>query len=403
MTKSARLILLLVILAAVAAAGWMTLRPASPQQSSQVISAAVTRSTIEQTVLAQGTVKPRRMVAVGAQVSGRITSVNVELGQQVRAGDLVAVIDSVTQENALRNAKASLMSVRAQYVSQRAQLSLAERTLERQTQMRRNLTVTQSDFDAAEEAVTVAKAQIEALEAQIEQATIAIETAEANLGYTRITAPIDGTVLAIVSQEGQTVNAAQSAPTIVVLGQLDEMRILAEISEADIVRVQPGQPVWFTILGEPERVFTATLESVEPAPQSIVNDSSISGNASSSSGSSEAIYYNGYFNVPNPDGRLRTYMTAQVHIVLGRAEDVLTMPSAALTNPDGADAFSVRVLTSGGQIEPRRVTIGLNDKVNAEVLSGLSEGDRVVTGQSGGASSAAGGSSARRMPPMGGL
>lgn len=391
-----RLILTLALMAVLAGAAYFWWRADSQAQVPAVISAPVTRMTIEQTVLAEGMIKPLRMVAVGAQVSGRITSVDVELGQQVEEGDLIARIDSVTQTNALRNAEASLANVRAQRDAQQAQLVLAERTLERQRQMRRNLNVTQTDFDAAEQAVASAIAQIAALDAQIQQAEIAIETARANLDYTRITAPIAGTVLAIVSQEGQTVNAAQSAPTIVVLGQLDQMRVLAQISEADITRVQPGQPVWFTTLGEPDRIYDTTLESVEPAPESIVNDSSLGGSAGGTATGSSAIYYNGHFTIPNPEGRLRTYMTAQVHIVLGRAEDALSVPSVAL-GPPGADGLHpVQVLQSDGRIATRQVEIGLNDRINAQVIAGLSEGDRVVTGQSAGAAGAAG--NARRIP-----
>lgn len=407
MTKRFRLILTVLILGALAAAAYLWWRGDAAAVQPAVISAPVTLGTVEQTVLAEGTIKPLRMVAVGAQVSGRITSVNVKLGQQVREGDLIAQIDSVTQTNDLRNAEASLANVRAQLASQQAQLALAERTLERQTQMRRNLSVTQADFDSAEQAVAVAKAQIEALEAQIAQAEIGIETARANLDYTRITAPIDGTVLAIVSQEGQTVNSVQQAPTIVVLGQLDQMQVLAQISEADITRVEPGQPVWFTTLGEPERVYRATLESVEPAPESIVNDSSLGGTAASSGTTSTAIYYNGHFTIPNEDGRLRTYMTAQVHIVLGRAEEVLTVPSVALGQLDAEGRHAVRVLGRNGQIETRQVQIGLNDKVSAEVVAGLSEGDRVVTGQAAGAAGGVAGgtqgsgSGGTRRVPMG--
>ncbi|SEN40660.1 membrane fusion protein, macrolide-specific efflux system [Paracoccus alcaliphilus] len=402
MTKRYRLIVILLLLGAVATVAWLRLNDAQGADRPAVLTAPVNRGTIEQTVLAEGIVKPLRMVAVGAQASGRITAVHVSVGQQVRQGDLIAEIDSVTQTNDLRNAEASLANVRAQLASQQAQLRLAERTLERQSQMRRNLSVTQTDYDSAEEAVAVAQAQIEALGAQIAQAEIGIETARANLDYTRITAPIDGTVLAVVSQEGQTVNSVQQAPTIVVLGQLDQMQVLAQISEADIIRVEAGQPVWFTTLGEPQRVYHATLEAVEPAPESVVNDSSLAGSSgSSSTTTSEAIYYNGHFTVPNEDGRLRTYMTAQVHIVLGRAEDVLTLPSVALGQIAADGTQTVRVQTRDGQIETRQVRIGLNDRVNAEVVEGLSEGDRVVTGQAADRAAGGSGGGSMRRPPMG--
>jgi len=351
-----------------------------------MMTATVVRGDLSETVLASGTLKPAKLVAVGAQVSGRVTKVAVTLGQKLKAGDLIAEIDSVTQQNALRTAQASLANVRAQKVEKQAVLRRDQFTLDRRKTMVSQKVVSQSDFEAAEADVASTQAQIDALDAQIISAQVAVETAQANLGYTRITAPIDGTVLAVVSQQGQTVNAAQSAPTIVILGQLDAMTVRAEISEADIVRVQPGQSVYFTILGDRGVRYDATLDSIEPAPESIKSDSSFSTSTTSSSSStttssSSAIYYNGIFNVPNPDGKLRTYMTAEVHIVLGQAKDVLTIPAIALGKPAADGTYPVQVVDAAAKITTRNVTVGLNDKATAEIRSGLEAGERVVTGQ----------------------
>lgn len=346
-----------------------------------VLTAPVARADIEVTVLAQGTIKPRNLVAVGAQASGRITRIAVELGQVVQKGDLIAEIDSVNQRNALKSAEADLAVARAQRLEREATLDLAERTLDRLAKLQRSNLSLQAEYDTAVSDVAVGKAQIAALDAQIAQAGVDIETAQANLGYTRITAPGDGTVLAITAQQGQTVNAAQSAPTIVVLGDLTQMEVFAEISEADIGQVEPGQKVWFTVLGAPERRYDAVLEAVAPAPESIVNDSSISGTGSSAaSAASEAIYYNGRFTVPNPEGTLRTYMTAEVHIVMGSARDVLTVPAMALGTPGRDGRYRLQVQDGDGTVSEREVRVGLNDKVVAEITEGLSEGERIVTG-----------------------
>lgn len=361
--------------------GWYAWGRGAAPSATMVMTSAVTRGSIEETVLAEGTLKPKKLVAVGAQVSGRIISVEVVAGQQVKAGDLIAEIDSVTQKNQLRTSEAALANVEAQKAAQEAALAQARRVEERQKRMLATRTVSQADYDSSEEAVEVAEAQIKALDAQIEQAKVAIETAQANLDYTRITAPMDGTVLAVVSQEGQTVNAVQSAPTIVVLGALDEMTVRAEISEADITRVETGQKVWFTILGDSSRRFEAVLRTIEPAPESIVNDSSITGTVASGTSNASAIYYNGIFDVPNADGHLRTYMTAQVHIVIGAGQDVLTLPVTALGDKNDDGSYGVRVQERGGAVVTRQVRIGLNDKAVAEVLEGLSEGDQVVTGE----------------------
>ena len=351
-----------------------------------MMTATVAKGDLSETVLASGTLKPAKLVAVGAQVSGRVTNVAVSLGQKLKAGDLIAEIDSVTQQNALRTSKASLANVRAQRVEKQAILTRDKLILERRRTMVSQKVVSQADFEAADADVAATQAQIDALDAQIISAGVAVETAQANLGYTRITAPIDGTVLAVVSQQGQTVNANQSAPTIVILGQLDVMTVRAEISEADIVRVQPGQPVYFTILGDQGQRYEATLESIEPAPESIKSDSSFStsttaSSSSSSTSSSSAIYYNGIFNVPNTDGRLRTYMTAEVHIVLGQAKGALTIPAIALGKKAADGSYPIQVIDAEAKITTRSVTVGLNDKTTAEIRSGLELGERVVTGQ----------------------
>lgn len=386
-----------------AAGAWLWWR-GSTTADTTFMAANAARGDIEETVLATGTLKPVRLVAVGAQVSGRITSIKVALGQSVKSGDPVAEIDSATQENNLRTADAALADVRAQLVEKQATLVLNQQSLTRQQEMVTKNAVSRADYESAVAALAVTEAQISALDAQIKQATVAVETAQVNVGYTRITAPIDGTVLSIVSQEGQTVNATQSTPTIVILGQLETMTVRTEISEVDVTRVRPGLPVYFTVLGDPSHRYDAVLEFIEPAPESIRSDSSFSSSSSSSStssSSSEAIYYNGVFNVPNAEGKLRTYMTAEVHIVLGTAKDVLVIPAAALGAKDPDGRQTVRILGKDGKTEERKVEIGLNDKVNAEVRSGLAEGDRVVTGEIADSDTATSGQGGGGPPPMG--
>lgn len=366
--------------------------------------ARVTMGDVEQTVLATGTLEPVNLVSVGAQVSGQVTSLKVELGQQVKKGDLIAEIDSQPQQNALRTAQAQVNNARAQRLQAEATLTETTLAFERQKQMLAADATSRADYETARAALKTAQGQLAAFDAQIAQASVSVETANVNLGYTRIVAPIDGTVVAIVTQQGQTVNANQAAPTIVKLAQLDTMTVKAEISEADVVKVQPGQEVYFTILGEPDKRRYAKLRTVEPAPESIESESTGSSSASSSS-SSTAVYYNGLFDVPNPDGRLRTSMTAQVYIVLGQAKGVLTVPSAALGDRGRDGAYPVQVVLENGKVETRKVKIGLNNNVTAEVTSGLKAGEEVVVAaaapggppQQGGG--AGGGGSRRRGPP----
>ena len=209
-----------------------------------------------------------------------------------------------------------------------------------------------------------------------------VDVAQTNLEYTRITAPTDGTVLAVVARQGQTVNAVQSAPTIVMLGNQDVMTVYAEISEADVVHTAVGQEAFFTILGDAGRRYSSTLRDIAPAPESITNEDSSSLAAPAVSGGSRtAMYYNGQFDVGNADGRLRSYMTAQVRIVLGRANDVLTIPSAALGARAVDGSYSVQVRSADGRASTRRITTGLDDQIQVEVRDGLKEGEQVVLAQ----------------------
>jgi macrolide-specific efflux system membrane fusion protein len=305
----------------------------------------------------------------------------MRVGDTVKSGDVIAQIDPVTKQNDLRTSEAALRNYRAQKLEKEATLTLAEANLVRQQTTFTQHATSRGDYESAEATVRQTQAQIAALEAQIAGAEASVETARVNIDYTRITAPIDGTVLAVVAQEGQTVNAVQSAPTIVVLGQLETMTVRAEISEADIVKVQPGQQLYFTVLGDPDHRYEARLEQIEPAPESIKSDASFTSNSTTSSTSnSTAIYYIGIFKIPNRDFRLRTYMTAEVHIVVGEAKRVKTIPTLALMRqPDGRS--TVRVVSDLGEVQQREVKTGLNDRTNVEIKSGLDEGERVVTGE----------------------
>lgn len=347
-------------------------------EAPQLITVSVKRGDIEDTVLASGTFEAVKQVSVGAQVSGRVLILHVDLNDQVKTGDLVAEIDSITQENRLKNAEAALTVVQAKLEAEKASLAKAKLEYERQVRLRSSDASSKSEYEAADASYKSVQANIKALQAQLDQAKIDVDTARVDVGYTKITSPMDGTVVAIVTKEGQTVNANQSAPTIIKVADLSTMTVKAEISEADVTRVKPGQPVYFTILGEPNKKFDASLRAIEPAPESIVSESV----SSSSSSTNSAVYYNGLFDVPNPDGKFRIDMTAEVNIVRDAAKNTLFIPSAALqTDPKTKENY-VRVKTALGEVEERSVSIGINNRVSAQVLDGLQEGDEVVLGDS---------------------
>jgi macrolide-specific efflux system membrane fusion protein len=249
-------------------------------------------------------------------------------------------------------------------------------------------------LEAAQASLKTLQAETKALDAQIQQQRISTDTARVNLGYTRILAPMNGVVSAVVSEEGRTVNANQSAPTIIKVAALDTVTIKAQISEADVVRVRAGMPVYFTILGEPRKRYEAKLRAIEPTPESEQTDAT----TTTSSATTSAVYYNGLFEVPNPEGKLKVAMTAQVSIVLGTAKDALLIPSSALGKRGKGGGYTVRVLQGQGdqaKVVDRVVKVGLNNRVQAEVLEGLKAGEKVVVGEA----SADGGSKARTGAP----
>ena len=376
-SRRGRVILVIVALL-VALIVWRSVRPAP---APVLATSPVTRGSIEDTVVATGSLEAFKLISVGAQASGQIKSLKVQLGDKVKAGDLIAEIDPTTQLNNVRNAEAAVTSTRAQRTVQMANLRQAELAFERQKMMIGDEATSKADYEAAEATLATTKAQIEALDAQIEQGQTQLATAKANLGYTKIVAPMDGTIVAIVVKEGQTVNAVQSAPTIVKLANLDVMTVSAQISEADVIKVRPGQTAYFTILGNPDKRYYGKLRTIEPAPESVQSETSATSTSTTSSNSTQAIYYNGQFEVPNTTGELRISMTAQVYLVLGEAKDTLVIPSAALgaRGPDGS--YTVQVVGPDRKPTARQVTIGLNNNATAQVLSGLQAGESVVVGE----------------------
>lgn len=329
------------------------------------------RGTVVKTVLASGMLEAKDLVSVGARVSGQIEVLAVVLGQKVEAGELIAQIDSQDQQNELLQAEAELANIESQITAKEVALKRAERVLARQQELDAQSYSSKEAVDSAIGDVLIYQAELESLKAQKASAEVTVSTAKVALERTQITAPVAGTVVAILVKQGQTVNAAQSAPTIVKIADLSTMLVKAEISEADVMSVIPGQKVSFTTLGSRDTPFTAAVRDVEPAPTEIEDSDTIS--------SDEAIYYNGLLDVDNPDGKLRIGMTTEVSIELERADDVLTVPATAVKRDDAGQY--VEIFDPASRSTSRRdVVVGISDKVTTEIREGLSEGDVVVTG-----------------------
>ncbi|CAI1595364.1 efflux RND transporter periplasmic adaptor subunit [Serratia proteamaculans] len=364
---------LLVILALVAV---FSLQSPSPTAS---VTAPARLGDIENAVLATGKLDAIERVNVGAQVSGQVKSLKVKLGDRVTKGQPIADIDDLPQRNDLRNAEAALNVAKADLQAKQALLKQAESRFKRQKRMLSDEAGSREDFEAAEATLAATRAELIALNARIVQAQIEVDKKKVDLSYTRILAPMDGIVIAVITQQGQTVNANQSAPTIVKLAQLDVMTIKAQISEADITRVSQGQKAYFTIFSEPDKRYDATLRTVELAPESVMKDDSISsGSSSSGSGTSNAsVYYNALLDVPNPDNRLRIAMTAQVSLLLGEAKNALLVPIQAV-HKTADKKQQVQVLTANNRLEMREVKTGITNNVDIQILSGLKVGENVV-------------------------
>jgi len=361
--------LVLILLVAGAVALYVRVSSTAAPQASVVIE----RGDIEKTVLATGILKPSVQVNVGAQVNGQLKKLYVNAGDRVTKGQLLAEIDPTLQESELRKSEAALVSAVAQ--KEAAQFTLIQYQLElkRQLRMDRDGSGTKSNLEDAQTKVDTQKAQIKVNQSQIIQAQMALETAKANLGYTRILAPVDGQVLGIVTKEGQTVVSSQTAPTILVLANVDTMTVQTRISETDILKVRPGQPLWFYVVADPKRRYQSVMGILQDAPNEALQDD----NTRAQSQQSSAVYYNGVFSVPNPEHLLRTSMTAQVFIVTEQAKNVLRLPMMALGQPQGRDSYYVQVI-KGDAIEKRLIQVGINDRQFVEVKEGLSEGEHVV-------------------------
>lgn len=348
-------------LLSVAALSW-ALRPGTPSQA--YLTAKVAVGDLEQTILASGILKPIRQVEVGAQVSGQLRQLSVKLGQRVKRGQRLAEIDPALAEGKLRMVQADLERNLAERRGKRALLDGAEQEFERQQVLLAAEATSRKDWQDAGHRRSQLRAEVAALDAQIVKDRYQIELAQVELGYTRIGAPMDGEVLSLDTREGQTVIASQQAPKILSLGDLSKMEVQAQVSEADIVHVHPGQKAYFTLLGDPEQRYFGVVREIRPTPEKINN----------------AMFYTVLFDAANPQRLLRVDMTVQVGLIRAEAKQALLVPLTALEEPQDDGRYRVRVVAEGQAPEPRLVRIGLRGRTEAQVLAGLRAGEEVVIG-----------------------
>ncbi|WP_436893689.1 macrolide transporter subunit MacA [Siccibacter turicensis] len=355
-----RYLLLLVVVLLAAVWIWRTLNAPPPQYQTLI----ARKNDLQQSVLATGKLDALRKVDVGAQVSGQLKTLSVNIGDSVKKDQLLGVIDPEQAENQIKEVEATLMELRAQRRQAQAEAALARVTLSRQQQLAKTQAISRQDLDTAATELAVKEAQIGTIDAQIQRNQASLDTAKTNLDYTKIVAPMAGEVTQITTLQGQTVIAAQQAPNILTLADLGTMLVKAQVSEADVIHLKPGLQAWFTVLGDPLTRYEGTLKDILPTPEK-VND---------------AIFYYARFEVPNAKRVLRLDMTAQVHIQLSNLKNVLTIPLSALGDPVGENRYKIRVLRNG-EVRDREIVIGARNDTDVQVVKGLEEGEEVISGQ----------------------
>lgn len=373
------LLVALCLIPVVAVAAWKILPPGRDQFAT----VQVTRSDIESSVTALGTLQPRRYVDVGAQASGQIHKIHVEVGDVVKEGDLLVEIDPSTQQAKLDAGRFSIDNLKAQLEEQKAQHELARQKFQRQQNLAAGGATRAEDVQTAQAELRATQARVDMFQAQIRQAQASLRSDQAELGYTRIYAPMNGTVVALDAREGQTLNAQQQTPLILRIAKLSPMTVWAEVSEADIGHVKPGMTAWFTTLSGGNRRWNSTVRQILPIPPKPLDQTSQGGGSpasSSKSGTGRVVLYTVLLDVDNADNALMAEMTTQVFFVSDQAQNVLTAPIAALQGGPQADSQTAQVVAKNGAIQQREVRTGISDRLKVQILDGLEEGDHLLIG-----------------------
>ena len=384
-TRRSKIIGTLAVLTLIGGGGYWYASAARAPQRDALRPIAVTRDTIEEVVTSQGKLEAKRFVDVGTQVSGQLKKIHVEIGSTVTSGQLLAEIDPRVIQTQVEANEARINSLKAQLTQQKAELTLAEQNLKRNRDLIAVNAVSQQVLQESESQAAVAKAQVDSIAAQIQETESNLRGNRTNLGFTKIYAPIAGTVTTLPAREGQTLNANQSAPTILQIANLDLMTVRAQVAEADVTRLKEGMPVYFTTLGNGERRWQGKVRQILPSPQ-IAND---------------VVLYDVLIDAKNEGRQLMTGMTTQVFFIFGKAENATIIPAEALTrrvreqDNEKGKAYRVSVATDSGE-EQRVVHVGLQTRTQAEVTDGLEPGERILVSRPQGSPTAPAASNAQR-------
>ncbi len=366
--KKSKWLLLISIAVIAGIALWFGL---SKKEETAFITEVVAKGDIVQTVEATGEVTAGQLVKVGAQASGQIKKLYIEVGQEVKQGDLIAQIDSTTQRNDLDTKKAQLNTLNAQLAARKVALEVATKKYNRELALLKEDATSKESVENAKDSFAMAKTAVAETQSSIKQTQIAVNTAEVNLGYTTIVAPFTGTVVSVPVEEGQTVNANQTTPTIAEIADLSKMKIKMQIAEGDITKVKAGMNVNYTILSEPDIKFETKLHSLDPGLTTL-SEGSYDGSANNNN----AVYYYGTLLVDNDAGKLHIGMTTQNTILIKEVRNVLVIPAMSIQNQKGKKI--VKVLDAENQVAEREIQTGLGDGLSIQVTKGLQAGEKVI-------------------------
>ncbi len=366
--KKRYLVLIFVILAIIAGLIIMNKKKNGVKYDTRKIE----RCTITQVVEASGTINPVNTVSVGSTVSGLIKEIYVDFNSEVKKGQILAQIDPANFQASVDQATAQINNAEANLARLNAVTEMSRKTYTRYKNLYAKNFIAKSELDQAESDYLSNLAQVGAAKAQISQARATYNTAMTNLGYTKIIAPVDGTIISREIDLGQPVAASFQAPELFTIAQdLTKMQIEVNVSEADIGKVKEGQDVTYTLDGYPDSVFNGKVTQVRISPTTVSN----------------VVTYVVIVDVNNEDLKLIPGMTANVSIITNKSEDVLCAPNTALkytpeTEGQKYEKQGVWILDKN---KPKRVDItqGASDDSKFEVISaGIKEGDLVLTGSS---------------------
>jgi len=364
--KSRRFLGLVVILSLSAGGGYFFWQKPQNIDNKRHANVTVSLGNIEENVTAQGKLEAKEYVDVGAQVTGQLQKIYVKIGDNVKEGDLLAQIDPRIYAARVQADEANIKNLQAQLIGQRAEMVFANQQYERNKELLKTHSVSEQDFQNSEFTLKKAQATVAAIEAQIEQVHSTLNGDRTNLGYTKIFASMDGTVVDQKARAGQTLNANQQTPMILQLAKLDLMTVRAQVAEADVMRLKPDLPVYFSTLGAGERRWQGVVRQILPTPQVINN----------------VVLYDVLIDVDNQDRQLMTGMSAQIFFVLGKAENVPMLPVTALgerlPKEDNAQgmAYRIKEITATGT-EEKIVHVGLKNRRFVEIRDGVSVGSNV--------------------------